>query len=247
MARTVLAHRPGPRSRSCSTVAARAAGLGPLTLVEGLGGSPRSLVGRVTDGSDTYVVKVTGLQEGDTWARETSALAAAEGSGVSPRLLGADAQTRLIVMSDLGSAPPVSDRLMGGTPEAADTGLVAWARGDRPAPRGRRRAGSPLRRDPPASTRRASTPTPCPRCSTRRPSHSSATPAALGVTDTGAALDAPAGGPRPLRDAAGRALARRRLPRQQRDGGRRPGSGRGRAARLRVRRGRGTRSGTSPT
>jgi hypothetical protein len=126
VARTVAA-TTGTSLEELLGTAARVAGLDALTLVAGLGGSPRSLVGRVTDGADTYVVKVTGLQEGDTWARESSALAAADGSGVSPRLLGSDAATRLIVMSDLGSAPPVSDRLMGGTPAAADAGLVAWA------------------------------------------------------------------------------------------------------------------------
>jgi hypothetical protein len=112
--------------------AARCAGLGALRLVEPLGGSPRSLVGRVGDGEATYVVKVARGEDGrDTWAREASALEAAGDSEVSPRLLGDDAARRLIVMTDLGSAPPVSDRLRTsagpGTAVAADEGLVAWA------------------------------------------------------------------------------------------------------------------------
>jgi hypothetical protein len=112
-------------------VAARAAGLAALHLVEPLGGSPRSLVGRVGDGTATYVVKVSRESE-ETWARESCALEAAAGSGVSPRLLGADRSAGLVVMSDLGAAPPVSDRLMApagaGTARSADEGLVAWAR-----------------------------------------------------------------------------------------------------------------------
>ena len=58
----------------------------------------------------------------------------AEAAGLSlgiagPEVLGVDPKVPLLVMADLGNAPTLADVLLGSDPTAAESGLLAWARG----------------------------------------------------------------------------------------------------------------------
>ncbi|WP_337662119.1 hypothetical protein [Actinoalloteichus sp. AHMU CJ021] len=48
---------------------------------------------------------------------------------VGPELVGQDASERLVILEDLGRAPTLTDRLEGSDTRAAETALLAWARG----------------------------------------------------------------------------------------------------------------------
>jgi hypothetical protein len=51
------------------------------------------------------------------------------GPPVGPELLAADLSRRVLVFSDLGDHPALSDVLLGSDPDAAEQGLLTWARG----------------------------------------------------------------------------------------------------------------------
>lgn len=93
-----------------------------------LGGSSRSTVLRcTTPGGGTVIVKA--------FRHEPESLRAftAEAAGLSlglagPEVLGVDPEAPLLVMADLGNAPTLADVLLGTDPEAAASGLLAWAR-----------------------------------------------------------------------------------------------------------------------
>ncbi len=93
----------------------------------GLGGSDRSNVHRVTDGTDAFVVKGYSAGSRTSWARERVGLAVAGPLGLAPRLLAMADDPHLVVMEDLGSPPSVADHLLGSDPQAADAALLAWA------------------------------------------------------------------------------------------------------------------------
>jgi hypothetical protein len=98
-----------------------------LSEPEDLGGSRRSVVLRVrTADGGTVVVKAFGE------SREARAAFVAEASGLrhtdlGPGLLAVDAERRLVVMTDLGIAPNLADKLLGGDPAAAAEALTQWA------------------------------------------------------------------------------------------------------------------------
>jgi hypothetical protein len=111
-----------------AAIAATSAALGrEVRDLGGLGGSDRSHVHRVTDGTNNFVVKGYGAGSRTSWARERVGVGAAGRVGVAPRLLAAPADPPLVVMEDLGSAPSVADHLLGTDPAAAGEALVAWA------------------------------------------------------------------------------------------------------------------------
>jgi hypothetical protein len=108
-------------------VAAAGIALGrDLSDLGGLGGSDRSGVHRAADADGTVVVKSYAGGSLGSWARERVGLGAAGPLGVVPRLLAVGDDPPLVVMEDLGSAPSVADRLLGGDPDAADAALVSW-------------------------------------------------------------------------------------------------------------------------
>jgi hypothetical protein len=110
-------------------VAAAGVALGhDLRDLGGLGGSDRSHVHRVTDGSGTFVVKGYGGGSLGSWARERVGLGIAGELGVAPRLLASTDDPALVVMEDLGTSSDVAQHLLGRDPQAADDALLAWAR-----------------------------------------------------------------------------------------------------------------------
>jgi hypothetical protein len=113
-------------------VAAASAALGTdLTDPADLGGSERSVVLRCLSGSGGTVI-VKGYPhtcEGqDSFAAEAAGLALAGPAGRGPRLLAACPQTLAVVMTDLGTAPSLADRLLSGPAPAAESALLDWAR-----------------------------------------------------------------------------------------------------------------------
>lgn len=109
-------------------LAAAARALGDaLTDPVDLGGSRRSTVLRVrtTDGG-TVIVKAFGesREARDAFVAEAAGLRLTD---LGPRLLAADAGRRLVVMSDLGVAPNLADRLLGADPASAAEALAQWA------------------------------------------------------------------------------------------------------------------------
>ncbi|RPF21835.1 hypothetical protein [Myceligenerans xiligouense] len=98
----------------------------PLTDPVDLGGSHRSRVLRChVEGGGTVVVKQFHVA-GSEFARESVGLTLL---GPTPQLLAADAEHRIIVMSDLGDGlPTLADLLLGSDGEAAWTGALSWAR-----------------------------------------------------------------------------------------------------------------------
>ncbi len=98
-----------------------------------LGGSGRSTVARVTlTGADapasSAVIKV--YPEGaTTWADEAAGAAylGRVGAGLVPDLLAVDQQRRIVVITDLGDHPQLSDALLADDPELAERALLDWA------------------------------------------------------------------------------------------------------------------------
>ena len=109
-------------------LAAASSALGAtLTDPEDLGGSERSAVlrCRVAGGGSVVVKNYPGTAEGtQSFAAEAAGLALAAGAG--PRLLAASSPARLVVMSDLGTAPSLADVLLTGS--AADPATAKWLR-----------------------------------------------------------------------------------------------------------------------
>ncbi|MBL0888544.1 hypothetical protein [Myceligenerans indicum] len=97
----------------------------PLTDPVDLGGSRRSTVLRCrTEDGGTVVVKHFHAP-GSQFTRESAGLTLLERT---PRLLAADPEHQVIVMSDLGEDPPtLADLLLGPDREAAWTGARSWA------------------------------------------------------------------------------------------------------------------------
>lgn len=99
-----------------------------------LGGSGRSSVLRVpVSGAPVDSVIVKSYPPGDgPGALENEAVAAAlfgelPGEPFGQTLLAADLDRRVLVLSDLGDHPPLSQLLLGADTRAAATGLVEWA------------------------------------------------------------------------------------------------------------------------
>lgn len=93
-----------------------------------LGGSSRSTVLRCATPTGSVIVKA--------FTRTPDALRCftAEAAGLAlgiagPAVLGVDPGVPLLVMADLGDAPTLADVLLGNDPDAAESGLLAWARG----------------------------------------------------------------------------------------------------------------------
>src|SRR5689334_6121480 len=92
-----------------------------LESVERLTGSDRSDVRRVrlgtADGDDRETVVVKSfLGGGEGWARESAALSVLPDGAPAARLLRSGAEPPVLVLSDLGSGPNVSDALLGDDP-----------------------------------------------------------------------------------------------------------------------------------
>jgi hypothetical protein len=110
-------------------VEAASAALGiPLTDPVDLGGSRRSTVLRCRSGTGETVV-VKGYADEHSLRAFTAEAAGLAFAVAGPRLLAVDATARLIVMSDLGTAPSLADVLLGGDPGVAREGLLSWATG----------------------------------------------------------------------------------------------------------------------
>ena len=98
----------------------------PLTLLEPLGGSPRSGVWRAGDDAGTVVLKAH--RDGAAAARrEAQGLSGARGSGVAPRLLLVLDEPAVVVMEDLGTGPDVADGLLSRDPARARRSMRLWA------------------------------------------------------------------------------------------------------------------------
>ncbi|RKE23353.1 hypothetical protein [Streptomyces sp. TLI_171] len=111
-----------------TAAAARLLGTGLSEAVD-LGGSRRTTVLRCrTEDGGTVVVKAyTG---GPDALRSFTAEAAGLTLGLAgPPLLAVDPEMPLLVLGDLGTAPTLADLLLGADPQAAEAGLLAWARG----------------------------------------------------------------------------------------------------------------------
>lgn len=111
------------------TIASAAAG---MTLSEPvpLAGSGRSLVLRFrTSSNSTVVVKSypASASGSESFAAERAGLTFIAGTGAGPDLIASDATHRVIVMSDLGTAPSLADLLLGASAEQAATALLDWA------------------------------------------------------------------------------------------------------------------------
>ena len=112
-------------------IAIASAALG-LTLSEPhpLASSDRSSVLRCrTSANGTVVVKsYPGSASGtEAFAAEKAGLAFVAGTGAGPDLLASDADHRVIVMSDIGTAPSLADLLLGARAEPAASALLDWA------------------------------------------------------------------------------------------------------------------------
>jgi len=113
-------------------LAAASAALGAtLTDPEDLGGSERSAVRRCRlAGGGTVVVKnYPGTAPGaESFTAEAAGLTLAAQAVAGPRLLAASPPARLVVMSDLGTAPSLADVLLTGSAAAAEAALLDWVR-----------------------------------------------------------------------------------------------------------------------
>jgi hypothetical protein len=112
-------------------IAIASAALG-LTLTEpvALVGSDRSSVVRCRTPEDgTVVVKCypASAPGPESFAAESAGLTFIAGTGAGPDLLAADSDHRVIVMSDLGTAPSLADLLLGASADRAASALVGWA------------------------------------------------------------------------------------------------------------------------
>ena len=79
--------------------------------------------------SDTVVVKSypASAEGAEGFAGESAGLRFIAGTGAGPDLLATDAAHRVIVMSDLGTAPSLADLLLGTSADRAASALVDWA------------------------------------------------------------------------------------------------------------------------
>lgn len=96
-----------------------------------LGGSGRSAVLRCRrpDGGTVVVKGYPATSQGASgFSAEAAGLRLTADLAVGPRLLAADPVARLIVMSDLGSAPSLADLLLGETAKVAEAALLDWTR-----------------------------------------------------------------------------------------------------------------------
>jgi hypothetical protein len=113
-------------------LAAAAAALGErLSGPVVLAGSGRSEVVRAHDSSGgTVIVKSYPLTEAGarSFAAEASGLALTSAAGVGPRLLAANPDAAVVVMTDLGDAPSLADVLLGESAGAAEAAVLDWAR-----------------------------------------------------------------------------------------------------------------------
>ncbi|WP_203337855.1 phosphotransferase family protein [Nocardioides limicola] len=109
------------------TAAARAIGAPGLQLVEVIREGTRADVLRAAEGDRTVVIKAHHDPNG-TWRHEAAGLDTAHGLG-SPELLGVSHDLPVLVMRDLGGGESLADRLLGKDPQAAEEGLLGWARG----------------------------------------------------------------------------------------------------------------------
>jgi hypothetical protein len=113
-------------------LAAASAALGVMLAdQEDLGGSEHSAVRRChLAGGGTVVIKnYPDTEEGaQSFAAEAAGLALAEQTGAGPRLLAASTPARLVVMSDLGTAPSLADVLLTGQAAEAEAALLDWVR-----------------------------------------------------------------------------------------------------------------------
>lgn len=109
--------------------AAVAAGLSDLTRFAELARSGRTVVWRVSDGRDSFVLKAYLSSQGNGWAREASALEAASSSLVSSNIIAVCADPQLILMNDLGVGHSLADALLGDDSSIAQSALDAWASG----------------------------------------------------------------------------------------------------------------------
>ena len=111
-------------------IAIASAALG-LTLSEPvpLVGSDRSSVLRCrTSANGTVVVKCypASAPGPESFAAESAGLRFIAGTGAGPELLATDADHRVIVMSDLGTAPSLADLLLGASADRAASALLDW-------------------------------------------------------------------------------------------------------------------------
>lgn len=104
--------------------AASAAAGTTITEPVDLGGSDRTTVLRCRTADGTTVVVKAHHDHSPYFAAEAAGLAF---TSQGPRLLAVDPTARLLVMSDLGTAPSLADALLGTSPEAATFALSAWA------------------------------------------------------------------------------------------------------------------------
>ena len=104
--------------------AASAAAGTTLTEPVDLGGGARTTVLRCRTTAGTTVVVKAQHDHSPYFAAEAAGLAFTRHG---PRLVAVDPAARLIVMSDLGTAPSLADTLLGTSPEAATAALLAWA------------------------------------------------------------------------------------------------------------------------
>jgi hypothetical protein len=94
-----------------------------------LGGSRRSTVLRCRTGTAETVVVKAYRDEPEALRGFTAEAAGLALVGAGPRLLAVDSSFPLIVMEDLGDAPSLADKLLGGDPDAARQALLTWATG----------------------------------------------------------------------------------------------------------------------
>ena len=84
---------------------------------------------RLASGGTVVVKNYPGTAEGaQSFAAEAAGLALAAQAAAGPRLLAASPRARLVVMSDLGTAPSLADVLLAGSAAAAEAALLDWVR-----------------------------------------------------------------------------------------------------------------------
>ncbi|WP_375493105.1 hypothetical protein [uncultured Jatrophihabitans sp.] len=98
-----------------------------LGRVEKIQRGPRSSVHRVRlrAGGSVIVKWFNGMGEG--WVREAAALSLLHGDTGAPHLLAESGDPPIVVMSDLGDGPSLSDALLGRDAAAAEATLALWA------------------------------------------------------------------------------------------------------------------------
>jgi hypothetical protein len=106
-----------------------------------LGGSRRSSVLRCRTGDGGQVIVKAYVDEPEALRAFTAEAAGLSLGLAGPAVLAVSTQAPLVVMADLGEVPTLADVLLGSDPQAAEQGLLDWARG-----LGRLGAGSVRRR-----------------------------------------------------------------------------------------------------